>query len=109
MAYARATVTPALHRMVTGGAARDTALTYTAIMKPSLSAVMVLPVLVGIGVAGSACYNDTQASVNHNMQRELRPGVSSATAAFQKDVPPASPPDATGFTRSNDLKPKGRP
>ena len=78
-------------------------------MKPSLGAVMAVPVLVGIGVAGSACYNDTQASVNHNMQRELRPGISSATAAFQKDVPPASPVDTTGFSRSNDLKTKGRP
>jgi hypothetical protein len=71
-------------------------------MKRRAGGTMVVLVMVGIGVAGSACYDDTQASIDRNQQRLLRP-----TATGPATEMPLGPSESPSPSRNMDPKIKG--
>lgn len=75
-------------------------------MKLQAGGVVIAMVLAGLGVSASACYDDTQASVDRNQQRLLRP---SATGAGP-DTPPSMPAETPHSSQAMDpMKFKGKP
>jgi hypothetical protein len=74
-------------------------------MKLQAGGVVIAMVLAGLGVAASACYDDTQASVDRNQQRLLRP-----TATAGPDTAPSMPAETPHSSQAMDpLKFKGKP
>jgi len=61
--------------------------------------------LVGLGVAGSACIDDTQTAGDRSQQRLLRPTATMTEGA----MPPANPTEMMGPNHDQMGKMKGKP
>jgi hypothetical protein len=61
--------------------------------------------LVGLGIGGSACVDDTQKAGDRSQQRLLRPTATMTEGA----MPPPPPAEMTGFNHDQAGKFKGKP